>query len=78
MVAGAADISTGSVGSPPMRSANITSYKAETAKPIDSTTSTIYRIENEIRFPGTAHDHHASRIVVRHLLADKMISPWTQ
>lgn len=41
VVAGAADISTGSVGSPPVRSANITSYKAETAKPIDSTTSTI-------------------------------------
>lgn len=43
MVAGAADISTGSVGSPPMRNVNMTSYKADTTKPIDSTTNTIFR-----------------------------------
>lgn len=41
VVAGAADISAGAVGSPPTRNVNITSYKANTAKPIANTISII-------------------------------------
>lgn len=41
VVAGAADIATGAVGSPPARNVNSTSYEANTAKAIASTISTI-------------------------------------